>query len=322
MPSPKTLLAVLVSLAGLAEAVRSLKGATAARSSPSCTCYKATASSPEYFLNRQFFDFRNIANPVITAPITAGAAVDMEAVHTNSYFSTSEWTDTWSIQNWNTEGEGVYRQNSANNILIASANNDTSAAGGNTYLTLRTQRQNGYQSTAEVESIAKDYLYLTTRMYARTVGSPGAVTSLFTYASDTQEADLEIRTSTDAKVVQYTNQPGLTDQGEIDPAATSIVNLTSPWTDWHEYRYDWTPGSSEWFVDGKLVASIHHNAPAQPLSVIMNVWSDGGEWSGVMPVGASAEMQVQWLDLTYNSSSQPAVAGPCSNACVVDDLLN
>ncbi|KAI1827371.1 concanavalin A-like lectin/glucanase domain-containing protein [Xylaria intraflava] len=282
-----------------------------------CGCYKAAADSTAYFANRKFFDFRNIGDPATPGPITAGAAADMAAGATHPYFKGAEWTGTWSTQSWDTPGEGVHRVNSANNVLVAPGD-----GGKGTCLTLRTERQASYQSTAEVESVAADYHFLTMRMYARTTGSAGAVTALFTYTGKTdpvQEADLEIRTLTDPSVAQYTNQPGTVD-GDVDKAATRVVDLPSPWTDWHEYRYDWTPGSSDWFVDGAKVASIQHNAPTVPLSVIMNVWSDGGSWSGVMDVGKSAAMQVQWLDLTYNSTSQPG-AGACSSVCVIDDLI-
>ncbi|KAI1346982.1 concanavalin A-like lectin/glucanase domain-containing protein [Xylaria sp. FL0043] len=277
-----------------------------------CNCYKATADSSAYFVNRKFFDFRNIANPVTTAPIV-GREPDAAAGRTHEYFSSAEWTDTWTLQNWETTGEGVYRVNSLNNVLIAAAEDDET--GNTSHLTLRTQRQSDYQSTAEIESLATDYQYLTVRMLARTRGNPGAVTALFTYAEpggSVQEADIEIRTMTDTSVVQYTNQPG------SNPDATTVVDLATPWTQWQEHRYDWTPGSSDWYVDGQKVASIQVQAPTSPLSVLMNVWSDGGSWSGVMAVGDSAEMQVQWLDLTYNSTSQ---AGACSNVCVIDDLI-
>lgn len=114
--------------------------------------------------------------------------------------------------------------------------------------------------------------------------------------------------------MHYTNQPGGTD------GATSTVSLSSPWTEWQEHRYDWTPGSSDWYVDGEKVASIQLQTPTDPLGVIMNVWSDGGVWTGVMDVGGAAEMQVQWLDLTYNTTSETG-SGSCSSVCVIDDLI-
>lgn len=146
-----------------------------------CNCYKASQDSGSYFVNRKFFDFRNIANPVTTDPII-GREADGAAGRTHEYFSSAEWTDTFSLQTWATEGQGVYRQNSANNVLIAPA--DGQDEGVTSHLTLRTQRQGNYQSTAEVESVSTDYQFLTMRMLARTRGSAGACTALFTYKGD------------------------------------------------------------------------------------------------------------------------------------------
>ncbi|KAI0204487.1 concanavalin A-like lectin/glucanase domain-containing protein [Astrocystis sublimbata] len=311
MASFRTLLSTSVlSLAALSQG-RPLEAAA------DCDCYKASADSDAIFVNRRFFDFRNIENPVTPAPIV-GSAADAAAGPAHPYFSTSEWTDTWRTQSWDTPGEGVYRQNSANNVFIAAAEDGEKGA---SHLTMRTLRQDGYQSTSEVESNTADYQFLTVRMLARSRGDGGAVTALFTYTEDggVQEADIEFRTNTALDVVQYTNQPGTVD-GEDQPEATRIVTLDGPWTEWQEHRYDWTPGSSDWYVDGKKVASIQFQTPTSPLSVIMNVWSDGGIWSGVMDVGGAAEMQVQYLDLTFNSTSQQAPSA-CNNVCIIDDLI-
>jgi hypothetical protein len=322
-----------LSLAALSGLAQGWPVADTAAAATACDCYKATADSTAHFANRKFFDFRNIADPGTPAPIAAGRLTDEAAGLTHPYFSTAEWADTWSIQSWDSPGEGVQRVNSANNIFIAASDDNddctssSSCTTSSSHLTLRTHREPDYQSTAEVESIASDYQFLTVRMRARTRGSPGAVTALFTYGSDTQEADIEIRTSLTGNnntVVQYTNQPGTTD-GEEQEAATRVVTLSRPWTEWQEHRYDWTPGSSDWYADGVNVASVQYQTPTVPLSVILNVWSDGGVWSGVMDVGGEAEMQIQWLDLTYNRTSQqqPGVgaAGACSNVCVIDDLI-
>lgn len=147
-----------------------------------CSCYKATADATAVFANRKFFDFRNIANPVTPAPIV-GRDPDAAAGPAHPYFSTAEWSDTWGVQNWATPGEGVYRVNSANNVLIAPADGDGTET-GSSHLTLRTQRQSDYQSTAEVESRATDYQFLTVRMLARSRGASGAVTALFTYVAE------------------------------------------------------------------------------------------------------------------------------------------
>ncbi|GAP88363.1 putative glycoside hydrolase family 16 protein [Rosellinia necatrix] len=289
----------------------------------SCDCYKPTAHSHATFAHRKFFDFRRIANPKTPAPVSGGRAADAAAGGAHPYFSTSEWTSTWGIQNWQTPGEGVYRVNSRNNVLIAPADDDDDEReDAPSHLTLRTQRWPDYQSTAEVESSITDFHFLSVRMRARTRGAPGAVTALFTYRERdgaVQEGDIEFRTSTETNVVQYTNQPDVVN-GDEQPEATRVVEMEGPWTEWQEHRYDWTPGSSDWYVDGDKVASIQFQTPTAPLSVLMNVWSDGGIWSGVMDVGESAEMQVQWLDLAYNATSQPA-ARSCRKVCVIDDLI-
>ena len=42
----------------------------------------------------------------------------------------------------------------------------------------------------------------------------------------------------------------------------------------------WTPGSSDWYVNGEQVASIQFQAPVDPALILFNSWSNGGEWSG------------------------------------------
>ncbi|KAI0395244.1 concanavalin A-like lectin/glucanase domain-containing protein [Xylariaceae sp. FL0594] len=329
-PTPSLLttaaLCSLAALSGLSQArpfaesqSQSLKHTRAPAAADDCTCYKASSDTHQLYGNRKFFDFRTISNPSKPAPISSGRSADQNAGATHPYFSTADWADFFHIQNWSQDkgapgsDSTVDRVNSANNFYIGSDS-------GTSHLALRSVRQADYQSTAEAESAIQDFEYLTLRFYARTVGDGGAVTSIFTFASNTQEADEEIRTFTDPHVIQYTNQPGNVD-GEEQPEATRLVNLQKPWTDWLEYRYDWTPGSSDWYIDGEKVASIQFQTPTDPLLVIMNVWGDGGSWSDVMKVGGSAEMQIRWLDVTYNRAGSQPKQGDCGNVCVVDDLI-
>ncbi|KAI1810333.1 concanavalin A-like lectin/glucanase domain-containing protein [Poronia punctata] len=321
MAPVQTFLATALSLAALSSA-RPYNNNTPRQAD--CDCYKASSDTSKLYGNRKFFDWRNIENPSTPDPI-AGRDADKNAGNTHPYFSTSDWTEWFRIQSWDQEpGQNgadstVFRVNSANNVFIApSDDGDDSSA---SHLTLRAVRQDDYYSTAEAESVIQDFEYLSFRYLARTVGDDGAVTSIFTYISGTQEADSEIRTFTDRHEIAFTNQPGNID-GEPQPEASRTVQLEKPWTEWQEYRYDWTPGSSDWWMDGEKVASIQFQAPTDPLLVIMNVWGDGGSWSDNMPVGGSAEMQVQWLDITYNRAGNQPGEGDCSNVCVVDDLLS
>ena len=58
------------------------------------------------------------------------------------------------------------------------------------------------------------------------------------------------------------------------------VTLNTPWNTWQEHELVWTPGSSDWYVDGEHVASIQFQAPVDPSILIFNSWSDGGSWTG------------------------------------------
>ncbi|KAI5917350.1 concanavalin A-like lectin/glucanase domain-containing protein [Camillea tinctor] len=293
-----------------------------------CDCFKASASSEAYFAHHKFFDFRNISSSSSSVSVSAlsvpqpitNKAKDAAAPVTNSYFSSAEWTDTWSIQSWSTGSGPVFRTNSKNNMYFAQDSGTESS-----YLTMRTVRQNDYQSTSEFQTTSGKYQFLSLRMYARTRGSPGAVTAMFTYLEGppVQEADLEIRTERPTNEVQYTNQPGYNGNDDSEnPNATRVVAMASPWTDWQEHRYDWTPGLSEWYVNGEKVASITYQAPFDPTTLVFNVWGDGGVWSGKMASGGAAQMDIQWIDLAYNNTEQPADSSSCSRVCIADELLS
>ncbi|KAL2019656.1 hypothetical protein VTK56DRAFT_9275 [Thermocarpiscus australiensis] len=146
-------------------------------------------------------------------------------------------------------------------------------------------------------------------MRARTVGARGAITAMFTYrGADTlaavQESDLEIRTSDPRNVAHYTNQPAYTDGGDVVDQATQ--NATMPaglrWTDWAVHRMDWTPGRTTWYVDDVRVAQIAFQAPRDESNIVLNAWGDGGAWTGNMSLRDAAYLQVQWLEVVFNST--------------------
>lgn len=53
-------------------------------------------------------------------------------------------------------------------------------------------------------------------------------------------------------------------------------------------------------MNGELAASTRVNVPADESMVVVNMWSDGGFWSGNMSVGAEAELQIQWIEMVFN----------------------
>jgi hypothetical protein len=151
---------------------------------------------------------------------------------------------------------------------------------------------------------------------------------MFTYlvSSPVQEADIEILTAGPRNVVQYTNQPSNSASGDVLAAAT--VNGTIPggldWSSWNAYRLDWTPTKSEWFVNGVSAANISFQVPRDPAGLIVNMWSDGGPWTGNMSLHDAAYLQIQYIEVVYNTSGPyqgssqtttiPRVAEPTGNS--------
>jgi beta-glucanase (GH16 family) len=154
------------------------------------------------------------------------------------------------------------------------------------------------------------------RFLARIIGSPGACAGMFTYlapnssTSPVQEADIEILTSGPRNLVQYTNQPSNLPSGEPIPAATSNASLPFKldWSTWNAYRLDWTPGKSTWYVNGEKVAEISFQTPRDPAALLVNMWGDGGPWTGEMAVHDAAFLQVQYIEIAYNTSGTAVTA--------------
>lgn len=83
---------------------------------------------------------------------------------------------------------------------------------------MRTSRQPTFQTSSEFQALSSTHHYLSLRTLARTTGSPGAVSAVFTYRdakspADISEADMEMLTRGPRNKVQYTNQPSYTTDG-------------------------------------------------------------------------------------------------------------
>ncbi|KAI1862522.1 hypothetical protein JX265_009236 [Neoarthrinium moseri] len=314
----------------------------------SCDCYLTNGSTGTYFTTHKFYDFRSMSQHVNVPAVLSDPDAAGQADVSNDYFNSQEWTDAWGIQQWNNSANldsgdaSVLMVNSPSNVYFEK--NTESGAQSDTFLTLRTVRLEDFQSSAEFESVPKTYHFASARMYARTVGAPGAITAMFTYRKSDdpnkiQEADLEIRTMDPPDVIQYTNQPSYTRTGDGENfQATRNATVPVGWDDWAVHRMDWSPGSTMWYVDGQNVSQIAYQTPRDPSQVIFNSWSDGAQWSGNMSLGSEAYLQIQWIELIFNSTGNEKTTDPnkhrirgmrglysredtkgCHNICSVDE---
>ncbi|ESZ90415.1 glycoside hydrolase family 16 protein [Sclerotinia borealis F-4128] len=306
-----------------------------------CSCFRTDSASSGYFTYHRFHDFRTVATASQTVPeLISNEGDSSSAVVTSDFFSGSAWNNDWSTQSWNNSdsmkesGSSVLMVNSPNNVYIeTSTDNDTSY---DTYLTLRTARLENFQSVAEFDSNERNFKYLSARFLARVIGSEGACAGIFTYLNSNpiQEADIEILTSGPRNVVQYTNQPSLNKAGDADPRATSNASTADGgmnWSVWNTYRMDWMPKQTSWYINGESVANITYQVPKSPSGLILNMWSDGGEWTGNMSLFDEAFLQFQWIEIVYNTSGEYAGSKReletrkdkgCQVVCGVDEGVN
>ncbi|KAK0665977.1 concanavalin A-like lectin/glucanase domain-containing protein [Cercophora samala] len=302
-----------------------------------CGCYLLKGNDTTYFSKHRFFDFRNHDHHATVPPVIAEVKDTPNAPVTSPFFNSTDWTDFWMISNWNNshgtrQDSSLLMVNSPNNVYLE-ANPSPTNPSPKSWLSLRTQRLPEFQTAAEIESLSAKFKFVSLRMLARTIGAQGAITAMFTYRhseeySQVQESDLEIRTSDPKNLIHCTNQPSLNSSGDVEARASK--NATMPdgleWSDWAVHRLDWTPGRTTWYVDEVEVARIEFQTPREVSNVILNAWSDGGEWTGDMEVGGSAYLQVQWFEILYNTTEKleeerqgrEEGEGVCHSVCSVD----
>ncbi|KAI4257845.1 MAG: hypothetical protein LQ352_001495 [Teloschistes flavicans] len=284
-----------------------------------CSCYKAPGNEKAIFLNHQFFDFRTLDNAIAASNLTAPALIDndqgagIEPI-TSPFFGKGFFGDYFTPASWSknaSESAPVRLVNSQQNIYLA-----RDVPGSPIHLTLRTNRLESFQSTSDLETTELAYLFASIRIRARVTGSSGACAGMFFYHSDEQESDIEILTRDEHN----------DSQGNIIPEASTQVPIPEPdsaangsWTDWNEYQLDWLSGRSEWLINGISKLNKTYSVPSQASNFQLKIWSDGSTWPGNMTVGGLATLDVEWIDIVYNTS-QEAAGASCKKVCSVDSI--
>lgn len=68
----------------------------------------------------------------------------------------------------------------------------------------------------------------------------------------------------------------------------------------HEYRLDWQPGSTSFYIDGVLQRRISKNVPDQPSAWIINNWVNGDPYWTRGPPTTDAVLKIQKIVIAYN----------------------
>ena len=150
---------------------------------------------------------------------------------------------------------------------------------------------------AEIRTTYNDILYGSVRTVAKASTAAGSCHGFFFYKNDTQEVDIEILTSKPKKV-HFTNQAvdGVT---ESTCTAASPPDMTSAY---HEYRIDWIPGKTMFYINGVLKRTLTENIPSIPGPWIWNNWSNGGSWT-TGPPQETSDLRIRHIEAYFNRTS-------------------
>ncbi|KAI5265953.1 concanavalin A-like lectin/glucanase [Aureobasidium subglaciale] len=157
--------------------------------------------------------------------------------------------------------------------------------------------------SAQITTAYDDVMYGSMRTVMKTPNVWGTVSAAFFYSDDNNEADIEMQTG-DVTHAHWTNQDWYGSNGLTN---SSVVANTS--AAYHEYRLDWVPGRTDYYVDGKLLQTYTKFVPRTSGFWMWNSWTNNGSWT-LGPPSKDAVMHVKSIDVYFNRTS---IAG-CGSA--------
>ncbi|PPQ79071.1 hypothetical protein CVT24_012732 [Panaeolus cyanescens] len=187
---------------------------------------------------------------------------------------------------------------------------------GNGTLDLRVKAYSGsgYVLSSEFGTAAT-FQYASVRTVQKSSRSPGIVEGNFLYGGQFLETDFEILTSTIDKSsacvpagIWATNQP--TNTG-VQKAYKTIPFPFDPRAGFHEYRIDWVPGATIFYLDGVEVARLTQSVPNAAAQWVWNFWSNGDPcWSAGPPTSDSIT-QIQSIEIYKGYTATVPASGVC-----------
>ncbi|EJD45530.1 hypothetical protein AURDEDRAFT_64483, partial [Auricularia subglabra TFB-10046 SS5] len=79
----------------------------------------------------------------------------------------------------------------------------------------------------------------------------------------------------------------------------------------NEHRFDWLPGQSSFFFNGKRIdvrLSIVKNVATVPSQIMVNVWSNGDKYWSRGPPKKDAIATIQYIKLYFNGTTYSETA--------------
>ncbi|KAF2734078.1 concanavalin A-like lectin/glucanase [Polyplosphaeria fusca] len=226
----------------------------------------------------------------------------------------------WRAQEYNVSAEdarGPYGKEffieniETNPLKDANAWTGDSDHGGDAGLQLwvRGDHSHGYVSGAEMATVRNDTLYGSYRIGMKLSAESGTCGAFFWFYNNSQEIDLEFLSHQFNQSQGAVNLVLQTPQSVIhgyDASNTSDFKVQSldfrPDERFHEYRFDWSPESVQFYVDGKILQVMTNNIPTMPGRMFVNHWSNGDPKWSAGPPERDTSMTISYIKAYFNSS--------------------
>lgn len=97
------------------------------------------------------------------------------------------------------------------------------------------------------------------------------------------------------------------------PPEVPTSDLFHPWTvpfnpanGYHEYRFDWTPESINYYADGQFLYQFKTGIPIHPGGLKLNHWSNGDPGWSAGPPAKDAYLDFSYIKAYFNTTSSDA----------------
>lgn len=188
-------------------------------------------------------------------------------------------------------------------------------------LYVRAQIVDEMVSMSEVVAQRRDVLHGSFRVAAKIPSVNGTCAAFFWYHDDTQEIDIEFLTKELDPAQSPVNlilQSPQSQAAGYDASHTPNFRVLPlgfrPDEDYHEYRFNWTPGLVSFYADGKWLQDMTADVPDQPGSIHLNHWSNGNPGWSAGPPEEDAVMTVSYVKAYFNSTD-PERRGAYGQRC-------
>ncbi len=121
----------------------------------------------------------------------------------------------------------------------------------------------------------------------------GTVTDVFNFINDSEtEIDFEYQGQTPATLE-------MTNYSTVAHNQATTTPLPGADQSFHEYKFVWTAGKVEFYVDGTLVSTHTEHVPSAPAAVLINLWGTNlKEFGGIATHGVTSYLYVSSFSYT------------------------